>query len=278
MERADIRNQWEGAAAGWAKWENIIAGSMEPATRAMLSMGQVTQGDKVLDLACGAGSQTLAAAKLVGPGGYVLATDISENMLSYVRQQAKIAQLAQISTLLAAAEEIDLPAKHFDAVICRLGLMLFSDPSRAVRKAREVLKPGGRFAAVVFTVPATNPFMAKPMQVLLRHTGKGLPEPGQPGIFALGAPGVIEGLLTNNGFEKVETQTCSVTLNLPSASEALIMMQEAFGAYRAVLKDSPPAVRKAAWAEVEDVLKAFETGEGFEAPLEVKVVAGSSQA
>ena len=230
-----------------------------------------------MDLACGAGSQTLAAARLVGPGGHVLATDISGNMLRYVDLQAKEAQLGNIATRMAAAEEIDLPAESIDTVICRLGLMLFANPSQAVAKAWKVLKPGGYLAAVVFTGPATNPFMARPMEILLRHAGKDLPEPGKPGIFSLGAPGVMERLLAQNGYADVKRQTFTLSLKLTSASEALVMMQEAFGAYRAVLKDSSDAVRAAAWAEVGEMLNGFETEQGFAAPLELMAVSGRKQ-
>jgi hypothetical protein len=79
--------------------------------------------------------------------------------------------------------------------------------------------------------------MAKPMQILLRHAGKKPPSPGQPGIFSLGAPGVLEQLLAGSGFVGVEERTLDVPLRMPSAAEALTMMREAFGAYRAVIGD-----------------------------------------
>lgn len=275
MKQAEIRKQWEGAASGWAKWEMKIAELVEPATRAMLEMAHVIPNARVLDLACGAGSQTLEAARLVGPGGQVLASDLSVNMLQYVGRKSEEAQLKNVSTLQAAAEELDLPANSVDAVICRLGLMLFSDPGRALRSALPVLKPGGRLAAVVFTTPQANPFMDKPMQVLLRHAGQKTPAPGEPGIFSLGAPGQIEQLLNSNGYDNIGIKTFSLGLKMNSVAEALVMMKEAFGAYRAVLAKSPESVRIAAWANVEEVLRGFETGKGFEAPLEVQVAAGS---
>jgi hypothetical protein len=52
------------------------------------------------------------------------------------------------------------------------------------------------------------------------------------------------------------------------------MMQEAFGAYRAVVSDCPEAVRAAAWGEVAETLRTFETTAGFVAPTEVLVTAG----
>jgi SAM-dependent methyltransferase len=165
-------------------------------------------------------------------------------------------------------------AESFDAVICRLGLMLFRDPAKALRAVRRALRLGGKVAVVVFTTPAANPFMAKPMQILLRHAGKTPPAPGQPGIFALGAPGVLERLLADSGFVGIEQRTVALALQMPSAAQALAMMQEAFGAYRAVVSDRPEAVRGAAWAEVAETLRTFETATGFVAPAEVLVAAG----
>jgi hypothetical protein len=63
-------------------------------------------------------------------------------------------------------------------------------------------------------------------------------------------------------------------LRLSSAAEALTMMQEAFGAYRAVISDSPEEVRVAAWADVREVLKTFQDSE-FIGPAEVLVAAGT---
>jgi hypothetical protein len=127
---------------------------------------------------------------------------------------------------------------------------------------------------VVFTTPAANPLMAKPMQILLRHAGKLPPARGQPGIFALGAPGVMERLLAESGFVDVEQRIFAVSLQMPSAAQALVMMQDAFGAYRAVVSDRPELVRAAAWAEVAETLKTFETPTGFVGSAEVLVAAG----
>jgi precorrin-6B methylase 2 len=271
---ADIRQQWEGAAPGWAKWEATIDTWMEPVTEVMLGMAGVDAGARVLDLASGAGSQTLRAARRVGGQGQVVASDISATMLQHLRDNASAAGLSNVTTLPGAAEDLDLAVGSFDAVICRLGLMLFADPARALRAVRRALRPGGKLAAVVFTTPAANSFMATPMQILLRHAGKAPPRPGQPGIFALGAPGVVEELLAGSGYVAVERRTLAAPLRMPAATDALTMMQEAFGAYRAVVSDSPEAVREAAWAEVGQTLETFETSSGFVAPAEVLVVTG----
>jgi ubiquinone/menaquinone biosynthesis C-methylase UbiE len=274
MPQADVRSQWEGAAPGWARWEETVGAWMEPATAAMLTMAGVDVGHRVLDLACGAGSQALQAARRVGPRGHVVASDIAETMLSHVRENARAAGLENVTTVASAAEDLDVAADSFDAVICRLGLMLFAEPARALTAVRRALRPGGRIATVVFTTPAANPFMAQPMRILLRHAGKTPPAPGQPGIFSLGAPGLLERLLADGGFAAVEPRTVSLPLSMPSAAQALTMMQEAFGAYRAVIGDCPPAAQAAAWAEVATALGSFETPTGFVAPAEVLIAAG----
>jgi ubiquinone/menaquinone biosynthesis C-methylase UbiE len=266
-----IRNAWESAAPGWARWEPTVAAWMAGATGAMLDMAGIAPGARVLDLACGAGSQTLEAARRVGPSGAVLAVDIAQNMLEHVRESARRAGLANVRTLASGAEELAVEEGGFDAAICRLGLMLFASPVSGARAVRRALRGGGKFAAVVFTSPAASPMLSQPMQVLLRHAKKPAPMPGQPGIFSLGAPGALAEVLARSGFTAVEERTLECPLRMASPAEALQMMQEAFGAYRAVVADQPEAVRAAAWTEVAQVLEGFASAGGFEAPAEVLV-------
>jgi ubiquinone/menaquinone biosynthesis C-methylase UbiE len=273
--KSELRNTWESAAPGWAKWEHIFATGLSSATDALIDMAGVRPGMRVLDLACGAGSQSLQVAKRVGPSGKVVACDISGSMLAHVGRNAAQAGLRNIETLECAADELDVAQPPFDASICRLGLMLFPSPRKALEAVQHVLKPGARFAALVFTRPSTNPFMAQPMAILLRHADKSPPMPGQPGIFALGGQGIVESLIEDSGFGDVKTKTVQATLALPSASDALEMMQEAFGAYRAVVADLSDAGKSKAWSEVYECLKQFEASGGFETEFELIIGSGA---
>jgi ubiquinone/menaquinone biosynthesis C-methylase UbiE len=85
-----------------------VAAWMDPATDAMLAMADVHAGTRVLDLASGAGSQTLAAARRVGAQGSLVASDISDTMLHHVRENARAARLANVTTLAGAAEDLDV--------------------------------------------------------------------------------------------------------------------------------------------------------------------------
>lgn len=274
---SELRDTWEKAAPGWAKWEHVVSSGLSEATETLLDTAGVEPGMRVLDIASGAGSQTLRAAQRIGANGSVLATDISPTMLDHVRRNAAQAGLDNIETLACAAEELDETQGPFDAAISRLGLMLFAAPSAALEAVRRVLKPGSRFAALVFTTPAENPFMARPMAILLRHAGKSPPAPGQPGLFALGGDGVLENLLTESGLIDLETRKVRATLRVASASEALKMMQQAFGAFRAVIADLSEAERAKAWAEVHECMKEFEASDGFSAEVSLLIGSGAKR-
>ena len=274
----EVRKTWELAASGWAKWESVLAARLSDVTETLVDMAGVGPGMRVLDLACGAGSQSIHAAKRVGPNGSVVACDISATMLEHVRQNADRAGVDNIVTLESAAEDIAETQIPFDASISRLGLMLFPSPRGAVQAVQRVLKPGARFAALVFTTPSGNPFMARPMAILLRHAGKAPPAPGQPGIFAMGGDRVLETLMKDSGLADVETRTVRAPFALPSAADALEMMQQAFGAYRAVVAELADADKSRAWGEVYECLKEFESTRGFETEFEFTIGSGAKQA
>lgn len=273
--KSELRSTWESAAPGWAKWEKVFAAGLTEVTDVLIDMAGIKPGQQVLDLACGAGSQSMLAAKRVGPSGCVVASDISGTMLEHVRKNAKTEGLENIETIESSAEDLELSQHPFDAAICRLGLMLFPAPGSALEAIQRVLKPGARFAALVNTTPANNPFMAQPMRILLRHADKQPPGPGQPGIFALGGDGILENLLNRSGLTDVNTRTVRALLKLPSTSQALEMLQQGFGSYRAVVADLGEAERSKAWLEVHECLKQFETADGFKTEFQFIIGSGA---
>src|SRR5687767_14754577 len=85
--------QWQAAAEAWHRWGPAIAKWLGPSTETMLDMAGVREGSRVLDVAAGAGEQTLTTARRVGPNGHVLATDISSNILEFAATAARDAGL-----------------------------------------------------------------------------------------------------------------------------------------------------------------------------------------
>src|ERR1700742_2016200 len=91
--KTTTRTQWEEAAEAWHRWGPTIEDWLGTATARMLDAGPLTEGSRGLDVAAGAGGQTLAAAQRVGPSGHVLATDIAPAILGYAAKAASEAGL-----------------------------------------------------------------------------------------------------------------------------------------------------------------------------------------
>ena len=273
---SELRNTWEATALGWAKWEPTISGGLVNATEAMIDMAGIRPGMRVLDVGCGAGFLSLEAAERVGPTGSVVANDISPTMLLLLRVNAARAGLQNIETLECAAEDLDKAEGPFDAVICRLGLVLFVSKSKALEAIQRVLKPGGRFAAIVFTSPENNLAMAQPMAILLRHSDRSGSTPRKTSrLFTLGSNGKLESLMKDSGLTNVQTQTVQARVQLRRAMDAMRMMQEAFGTYRATVADLSPEEQHRAWIDVHECLQRFEIDGYIEMDLEFMIGAGA---
>ena len=200
---------WDSAAPGWAKWEFALMGAAAEATEQMLDAANVEKGMRVLDLACGAGSQTIHAAKRVGLTGRVFANDIASKMLTFVAANTAAAGLSNVETLHGPAEGLSESGLQVDAATCRLGLMLFQSPQAALAAVRRVLVENGRFAVLVLASPQDNLLFSQPMMIALKHAGKP-PPPGSPGLFALSDPARLENLFQAAGY--VETRVEQVVV------------------------------------------------------------------
>ncbi len=143
--KTSTRQQWEDAAEAWHRWGPTLELWLGGATEAMLDAVKLQPDMSVLDVAAGAGGQSLAVARRVGPGGRVVATDISPMILSYAARSAAEAGLTNVETLEVDGESLDeRPAESFDAVVSRVGLIYFPDRQRALTGMYRALRPGGR--------------------------------------------------------------------------------------------------------------------------------------
>jgi ubiquinone/menaquinone biosynthesis C-methylase UbiE len=116
--KSELRNTWETAAPGWAKWEQAFSAGLSGATDTLIDMAGIQSAMRVLDVACGAGSQTIQSAKRVGPHGRVVASDISATMLDHARQNAAKAGLQNVETRECAADiaEVARTTRHSRAI------------------------------------------------------------------------------------------------------------------------------------------------------------------
>lgn len=276
--RQTTRAQWESAAEAWDRWGPLLARWLGPSTEAMLDMAGVGAGSRVLDVAAGAGEQTLSAARRAGPTGAVLATDISPTILAYAAKAARAAALGNVQTRELDGECHDeLPEGSFDAAISRVGLIYFPDQQKALRGIRHALREGGRFAAVVYSTPERNAFFSVPVGIIRRRANLAPPLPGQPGPFSLGAEGVLARTLEQAGFRDVEVRRVDSPVRLPSAAECVRFERESFGALHQMMASLTEQQRTDTWEEIAAALAKFETSEGFVGPCEMLVGAGTRQ-
>lgn len=268
------REQWQAAAAAWDRWGPTLHAWLGEATELMLDMARIDPGQHVLDVAAGAGEQTIVTARRVGPAGSVLATDISPAILAFARQAALDAGLKNVQTKVMDGENVELPEDAVDAVISRVGLIYFPDQHRALTEMKRVLKPGGRVGAITYGLPENNAFFSVPVAIIRRRAQLPPPLPGQPGPFSLGAPGVLEAAFRKAGFRDIQVRLVPSPLRLPSAAECVRFERESFGALHQMLAGVPEAERPSVWEEIEQVLRAFVGPDGFIGPCEMVVAVG----
>ena len=269
------REQWNKDGAAWRRWTPTLDRWYGIATRQMLDLARIQLGQRILDIAAGAGEPAVSAAERVGPGGYVLATDISEGIVELALQVARERGLKQIKTSAMDGEKLDLPDACFDAVLCRLGLMYMPHPVTALREWRRALRPGGRVAVAVFSTPDRNSWGALPASIIRRRAQLPLPIAGQPGPFSLGAPGVLEDVFRQAGFADPEVCAVPVPHRAASAAEYVRVAREAFGGFNAMMAHLPPDERESVWNEVEGSMRSFESPGEFEVPGECLVGAAT---
>jgi SAM-dependent methyltransferase len=273
--KTTTRAQWDDAAEAWHRWGPAIERWLGAATQRMLDGANVGSGDRVLDVAAGAGGQSIAAARRVGPSGHVVATDISAGILTYAEKAVAVAGLGNVSFRQLDGERLEVEPASFDAVISRVGLIYFPDQPAALAAIRSALRPGGRVSAVVYSTADRNGFFAIPVGIIRRRAALPPPAPGQPGPFSLGGPGVIERVFADAGFRDITVEAVDSPVRMDSAAECVRFERESFGALHQMLAGLSEVDREAAWDEIGSALAEFEGPDGFVGPCQMLVASAT---
>ena len=261
------------AASGWKRGAAARGRALDPLTELMLDLAEVTVGSQVLDVGAGTGDQTMLAARRIGPGGMVLATDIAAPMLVLTQEAARAANLPHVQTRVMDAQRLELESGSFDAAVARFSLQFIPDVQLALAEVRRVLKPGGRFGAVVFSAVERNPFRAAPQAIASRLAGRRFPESG-PGQWALNDPITLRDAFQQAGFREVDVRPVPFVYRFPSLADALRNLEEAQPPLVRLLDELSEDDRATAWAEIKQTLQPFVGPDGFAAPSEALLVVG----
>ena len=271
------REQWNSAAEAWHRWNPLLSRWLGPATETMMELCEVSSGSRVLDIAAGAGEQSVTAAKRVGETGHVLATDISSEILKYVDIASKLAGVNHIvdTKVIDGEKLLQLEADPFDAVISRVGLIYFPDQQKALSGMKHQLRDDGKIGAMVYSTAEANPFFSIPVSIIRRRAKLPPPLPGQPGPFSLGGKGVLEKVFFDAGFKNIQVETINAPVRVSSAAECLQFEQESFGALHQMLAGLSDTEQDEAWCEIEEALGQYESNGQFEGPCEMLIAVGS---
>jgi ubiquinone/menaquinone biosynthesis C-methylase UbiE len=250
--RVDSAEYWEDAAGGWSRRAKQLREYTAPLSRWLVEAIDPQPGQRVLELAAGLGETGMLAAPLVLPGGTIICSDHAAAMLDAARARATELGIENIEFRQLDAEWIDLPVASVDAVLCRWGYMLATEPVVALRETRRVLRPGGRLALAVWDVLERNPW-AQLTNAVLRERGLlAAPAPGAPGPFALADGERLRALLEDAGFQEIALDAIELAeehADFESFWETRLDLSRAF--HDAVLSQSEEWI-----AEIHDELAA----------------------
>jgi ubiquinone/menaquinone biosynthesis C-methylase UbiE len=267
---SDAAQTWDAAAAGWDRHSGLIRTWLNEPTTAMLDAAGVRVGSRVLDVAAGAGDQSLDIAARVGLRGRLLITDLSTGILTLADQKLRAAGYMQVEARCADAQHLNMRGADFDAAVCRLGLMFCTSPLLALQGIHEALVPGGRFSGLVFAGPERNPCIATLGATALRHAGLAPASPFKPGtLMSLGQPGLMHSLFAATGFVDIDVRALDAPMRLPSVKHYLGFVQTAGLPIMAILAPLPAAAQAAAWQDIEAQLLRFNSADDWVGPNEL---------
>lgn len=215
------RRGWDRAVS---HYDRYWARQLRPAQDLLLARAELSAGENVLDIACGTGLVTMAAAKtvagsggtdVVGLPGRVTATDLSPAMITEVVNTARDTGLDNVEGVVCGAEDLTVDGPY-DVALCSLGLMYVPHPARALAEMIRVLRPGGRVVVSVWGERQRCGW-ARVFEIVDARVASDV----CPLFFALGAPEAQADMLRRAGFGEVGHDRLSVELDYADDDEAV---------------------------------------------------------
>lgn len=187
----------------WARQADVMDAMLAPLTQPAFDLLDLKPGERVLDIGCGAGATTIAAASHIGDGQAV-GVDISKPLLELARQRVTTRGVNArfVEADVSAAPLADAP---FDAAFSRFGVMFFDDTAAAFAKIRAAMKPSGRIVFICWRAFAENGWSHAPLAALepILKAPITPADPNAPGPFRLQDAETIKAMLATSGWRDV---------------------------------------------------------------------------
>ena len=232
----------------------------------LLRAAHIAPGMRVLDIAAGTGLGAEVAFALLGPTGHVTAADLWPQ---WSRRRVAASNAKNVSVAIEDGQALSFSDESFDAVVCSLGLMFFPDPLRGLAEFRRVLRPGGRAAVSVNTVPERS-YNTRINIAIARHVPS-LAEAAAR-VFSLGDETKLKSLFKAAGFKDVEITTETHRFVLPSFEAYFEPFEQGAGSPGQAFVPLPENARRAVREEVRRDLG--DTGGPIEVDVEYRFGSG----
>jgi len=219
-------SQQDEAVEGWQlesdsadAYERYLAPAFRPWAEDLIRLAAVTEGERILDVACGTGIVARQVASRVGEAGRVVGLDVNGDMLSVARA-ASADSRPPIEWRQGNALDLPFQPGDFDAVFCEQAIAFFSEPVTALGEMRRVLAAGGRAVVSVCRPIRYSPAYVAMADVLAGHVGADaalmMRSP-----FSPWAVDEFRHLFVAAGFAGVHVTIAVGALRYPSAAEFL---------------------------------------------------------
>jgi SAM-dependent methyltransferase len=256
---------WDEMAPGWEARREWLLGFTSPVNEWLVGRVDPQPEQAILEVAAGTGDLGLAAAERVGDGGKVVCTDFSPEMLNAARRNGERSGLSNVEYRVLDAERMDLDDDSIDGVLCRWGFMLMADPGAALSETRRVLRDGGKLAFAVWQTPDRNPWAAIPGMTLVQRGHMPPPEPGTPGIFAMGEADRVVELVTGAGFSEPTLEELTFEWRY-GADDLWDTINRLAGPLAAVIKELSPEERQETRVAIEEAMAEYRQGDQLVVP------------
>lgn len=256
----------------WIAQETFLDAAMAAILGRLLERADIRPKENVLDIGCGTGASTIAAALKTGPTGHVTGLDIAEQLLNRARRRSDDAGLQNTSFILADAQTYPFVAESFDAIISRFGLMFFESPVAAFANMARGLKLNGRLVFAAWAPAAANPWFSIPRDAAIARLGKPAPaDPFAPGPLAFQDVDRVTKLMEQAGLKGVRGETEMIQLTPLVNARKAAETATSIGPAARIMREFSGTEADAATIEtvVAAAFSRFETEKGISVPATI---------
>lgn len=209
---------WNGPAGrAWVDAQAILDRMFAPFEPMLVEACLAAGGGRVLDVGCGTGAVTLAAARALGAAARCTGVDVSAPMIALAQARAA-AEAVPVAFVQADAARHSFAPGTFDAIISRFGVMFFDDPTEAFVHLRSAARSGSTLRCVAWREAADNPFMtAAERAAAPLLPGPALRRPDGPGQFAFADPARVRAVLAAGGWQDIAIVPVDVACTFAAA-------------------------------------------------------------